>query len=131
MLEFSWENLGIACTKCNRKYKNDHYDENTPIINPYDEDPSSHIVSSGSYLFPKQGCERGEVTINHLGLNRASLIEKRHERINLIDKAIKACFRTTNLSLRDNAILELKKVGDSDKEFSMFIKSLFNNHDIL
>lgn len=130
-LEFSWDNLGIACTKCNRKYKNDNYDEDNPIVNPYDEEPLDYMIAIGALLFPKQGCERGEITINNLGLNRPALIEKRQEKINLIDKAIKACFRTSNNNLKANAIIELKREGDANNEFSMFIKAFIDNHQIV
>jgi len=124
-LEFVWENLGYACTRCNRQYKHDNYDITTPFLNPFVDDPSDYIIASGSILFTKHGDERGDITISGLGLNRLDLIEKRQEKINEIDKVIKACFRTTNTILRDNALSELKKEADDNKEYSFIIKSLF------
>jgi len=130
LLKFQWNNLGFSCTRCNRQFKNDNYNESIPFLNPYDEEPSDYIIVNGSMLFPKQGNERGDLSINGLGLNRPELIEKRQEKINEIDKAIKACFRTKNKLLRDNALNELKKESNNDKEYSMVIKSLFLNHGI-
>lgn len=130
LLEFIWSNLGFSCTVCNRTYKKNKYDEHTPLINPYDEEPSEHIICNGAMVFSKQGSERGEISIVDLGLNRPELLEKRQEKIKEIDKAIIACFRTTNISLKNNALSELKKEANNDKEYSMVIKALFISHDI-
>ena len=129
-LEFEWENLGYSCTKCNRKYKNDNYDEQAPYINPYNEEPENFIMSNGAILFPFQGNERGEITIVRLGLNRPELVEQRYNRIQEIDKAIKACFRTSNEILKQNALDELKKEAYRDKEYSLVIKTLLKQHGI-
>jgi uncharacterized protein (TIGR02646 family) len=129
-LEFEWDNLGFACTKCNRQYKNDTYDEETPYINPYDEEPQNYIMSNGAILFPFQGSERGEITIEGLGLNRTELVEQRYNRIVEINKVIKACFRTSNETLKNNALNELKKEVNYDKEYSLVIKNLLREHDI-
>jgi len=130
-LEFEWSNHGFSCGICNRTYKKNKYDENIPLINPYDEEPSEYIICNGAMIFPKQGNERGELSIIDLGLNRVELIEKRQEKIDEIDRAIKACFRTTNINLRNNALNELKNEANADKEYSMIIKALFVNQDII
>jgi len=129
-LEFTWDNLGFSCTVCNRTYKKNKYDETTPLINPYDEEPSEHIICSGAIVFAKQGSERGELSIVDLGLNRVELIEKRQLKINEMDKVIKACFRSTNETLKNNALDELRKEANSDKEYSMIIKSFFESQNI-
>ena len=130
-LKFEWSNLGIACTKCNRKFKNDNYDENTPFINPFEEDPSLFIISAGAFLFQKQGNERGEITILGLGLNRAELIEKRQNRIDDLNKAIDACFRTKNPILKELALKSLKMEIDEKEEYSFTVKALFKLHDLI
>lgn len=129
-LEFEWDNLGFACTKCNRQFKNNNYDEQTPYINPYNEEPQNYIISNGAILFPFQGNERGEITIGGLGLNRTELIEQRYNRIQEIDKAIKACFRTTNETLKNIALEELKKEANHDKGYSFVIKGLLKQQGI-
>lgn len=129
-LEFTWNNLGFSCTICNRTYKKNKYDEVTPIINPYEEEPSDYIICNGAMLFPKKGHERGELSIFDLGLNRIELIEKRQEKINEINKVIQACFRTSNLTIRNKALNELKNESNEDKEYSMVIQALFLNHGI-
>lgn len=128
-LEFVWENLGFVCAVCNG-IKKDKFEENTPFINPYDENPEDHIIAVGSFIKHKQGSERGEVTINEIYLNRVTLIERRQEKLDSIEKAINSCFRTQNISLRNIAINELKKEADFDKEYSLCVKSLLMTHHI-
>lgn len=129
--KFTWTNLGFACEICNRKYKHEKYDATTPYINPFDENPSEHIIANGAFLFQNQGSERGELTIIDIGLNRPEIIEKRQARIDDINNVIKACFRTTNSSLRQNALNALKLEANDDKEYSLVIKALLNNQGIV
>lgn len=129
-LEFDWGNLGYACVKCNRDYKKNKFSEDNPYINPYEENPDNHIVAVGSIMLEKQGSEKGESTILDIGLNRVSLIEKRQEKINTIKKTINACFRTSNSNLKKNALIELKKEAEEDKEFSLCIKSLLKAQEV-
>jgi len=127
-LEFDWSNLGYACPKCNNE-KSDKYHVELPYINPYEDDPSDFFFASGSWLFIKNGNERADITIQDIALNRPELLEKRLERISDIQKSIIACFRTQNLALRQNALNELKKEADEDKEYSFFVKALLLAHE--
>jgi len=122
-LEFVWENLGYVCPKCNNA-KSDKYDENTPYIDPYSENPEEHIFAFGTFLYHKDGSEKGELTISDVDLNRVDLIEKRYERIKVIIKAITSCNRTENTTLRDNALDEIKQEMLADKEYSLVVKAL-------
>lgn len=129
-LTYEWTNLGYCCPKCNNN-KSDKYETATPFIDPYLEDPEQHFVSFGSILFPKNGCERGELTLREIGINRNELLERRAEKINDLTKAINACFRTTNKTLKNAAIEELKLEAETDKEFSFAVKSLLKAHGII
>src|SRR3989338_502809 len=51
-LEFVWENLGYVCARCNG-IKGDKYDEENPIINPYDEYPERHLIALGAVMTHK------------------------------------------------------------------------------
>jgi len=121
----TWENLGYACSRCNTN-KSEKYVESTPYIDPYSEEPEEHIFTSGAFLFAKNGSERGALTISDIDLNRIELIEKRQERITEVIKAIEACFRTENLTLRNNALDAIKKDALPDKEYSLVIKTLIS-----
>jgi hypothetical protein len=127
-LEFSWENLGFSCQVCNTK-KLEKYNETTPFINPYNENPEDHIVFFGYYV--RRSSERGEYTINELGLNRDNLVEDRKDRIDKLIIMINAAYRTSNASLRLQAIAEIKKEANNDKEYSSMVKSVLLAQGIL
>lgn len=129
-LKFDWDNLGFVCAKCNGAKWN-QYDEQTSYINPYQEDPADHVIAVGAFIKHKKGSERGEITIIDIDLNRVNLIEKRQARINEIEKAVDSCFRTSNEILKQNALSELKKEAEADKEYSMIINAFLKSHDII
>lgn len=128
-LSYDWNNLGYACPKCNNA-KSDKYFNDTPFLDPYQESPNEHLFACGSFLFHKNGSERGELTIREIELNRPELLEKRMEKINDIIKTIDACYRTSSAELRASALNELKQEAEPDKEFSFLIQSVLdaNNH---
>ena len=82
-------------------------------------------------MSPKQGSERGEYTQREINLNRDNLIERRKDKFEGIIKMIKSAFRTSNESLRKQAIEELKKEADKDKEYSAMVKSVLASEEIL
>jgi len=126
-LEFTWNNLGYACPKCNNK-KSDNFHSELPYVDPYSENPADFFYAAGSWLFIKNGSERSEITIRDIGLNRPELLEKRLEKITEIQKAITSCFRTKNVTLRQVALDELRQESEPDKEYSFFIEALINSH---
>ena len=128
-LEFEWTNLGFVCSKCNIA-KGDKYEEATSYIDPYLEDPDDYIVAFGAFLRHKKGSERAELTIKDIDLNREGLIEKRQTRIKEIEIAIDRCHRTQNETLKKTALGALIEEAKEDKEYSLFIKTLFKIHNI-
>ncbi len=125
-LEFVWENLGYACPKCNNS-KGDEYDENTPYLDPYSEDPQEHLFGSGAFLFPRNGSERGQMTIGDIDLNRNDLLEKRQARITEFITAMNACYRTANHRLRDIALAALRREASADREYSMIVGTVLDS----
>ncbi|KJR40126.1 HNH endonuclease family protein [Candidatus Magnetoovum chiemensis] len=129
-LEFAWSNLGFVCSKCNNS-KGKKYDETTPYINPYEEDPDDYVVAFGSVLWPYQQNERGQLTIDDIQLNRTDLIERRKERLASITKYIGAWQGTRNEFLKRIALQELKDECCEDKEYSLFVRAFLKLHDII
>jgi uncharacterized protein (TIGR02646 family) len=90
-LAYNWDNLMLACERCNRVFK--HIDFplinikrkagvgkvektiNTLLINPYKENPIEHINFRAEYIEAKT--LKGTKTIQFLGLSRPELIERR------------------------------------------------------
>lgn len=129
-LKFEWTNLGFICAKCNSA-KGDKYDNATPYINPYEEDPENFVLALGAFLKNKKGNERGELTIKDIKLNRPELLEKRQTIIESIEKAINACMRTKNENLKKAALEALIPECNKDKEYSLFIKTFFQLHGLI
>ena len=127
-LEFTWENLGYACARCNG-YKSNKYDEHDPILNPYSEVPDGHIVALGALIAYRGDSIKGKVTIQKstgVHLNRPSLIEMRQEKIKNIEKVIEICEHLEDGDYKTSALEELKKEAKEDKEYSFCIKALLS-----
>lgn len=121
-LEYTWENLGIVCSKCNNT-KLDKYDEETPYIDPYSENPEDYVIAVGFFLMHKNGSERGELTILDIDLNRQELNEKRMLKIDALRNAIDACMRTKNEKIRNAAMASLKQEMLDSNEYSLFART--------
>ena len=130
-LEFAWQNLGIACARCNREFKRDKFDETIPFIDPFDEDPENHIVAIGDILKQKLGSERGELTIIDIDLNRGDLIEKRSAKMEELSVEIDRCMRASNPTIRDKALAALKEQCQADKEYASLARTIFALHEIV
>lgn len=126
-LEFEWSNLGYCCARCNNA-KSDKFDENCAFIDPYSEDPGLHILAFGPSLLNRAGSERGALTIREVDLNRPELVERRALRIDSLQKAIDACYRTNNKYLRDTLLDSLKEEVNEKSEFSLVAATLLAAH---
>lgn len=82
-LTYSWPNLTLACPKCNNA-KNDYYDEDEALVDPYNYEPNIEFDSSGTYIFEKRGRYTAGLTINILKLNRPELMERRKEKLDYL-----------------------------------------------
>lgn len=126
-LEFVWENLGIACGRCNNK-KSDNYHYDTPYINPYEDDPSHYLVAEYNWIFSLRNNERGQVTIEDIGLNRPELIEQRKTLLDRIMQTIQAVDNTRNEGLRTAALAALAEEASSTREYSMAVAARLEKH---
>lgn len=124
-LEFEWTNLGYVCDRCNNA-KGNKYFPGAELLNPYEDDPATHLFAYGSLLFAEDGSERGELTINEIQLNRSDLIERRTHHIKQLQKAFLAARRVGNPAVRLSALNELRKEAGSDKEFSFVAKAFLD-----
>lgn len=122
-LEFEWSNHGYCCARCNNA-KNDQFDNDCPLIDPYSEDPNIYLLAFGSFLMHKAGSERGALTISTVDLNRPELIEQRSIRIRELQNAIDACYRTSSKAVRETLLSALNQESEADREFSMFAAAL-------
>ena len=81
ILVCAWENLTIACPKCNTN--KGHYNQPIcPLLDPHVDDVDDKIAFGGPMALPRGGVRAG-ATINRLRLNRPELL---YERAQLIDR---------------------------------------------
>src|SRR5688572_15896823 len=93
-LHFSWNNLTLACTECNRR-KLDYFSEETPFLDPYVDDVETFLVHHGPVVFWQAGNTRAEVSVKTLELNTAA-------RMQLIARKIEKIEEVTTILERHN-----------------------------
>lgn len=127
-LKFVWENLGFACAKCNNAKNNKYSDA---IINPYNENPEQFIFIAGAFVCAFEGNDKGQFTIDIVELNRVGLVEKRGERFKLIQSLVNRYFNATDRAQQQAIKDQLIQEAATDKEYSLVVKSLLLNNQIL
>ena len=124
-LAYRWDNLVLACEKCNLN-KSDYFpledpgqrarnhqdplDRESPLLlNPYIETvPSEHLTFVGSVCH--SGTERGRVTVAVLGLNRPELQEERKRVLDVLECL---CHVVSDPNRGDTLCIEASRMVDS------------------
>ncbi len=83
-LHFTWENLTIACSECNRR-KNDYHEHGMEFLDPYMEDVEAVVEHHGPIMGWISGNTRAEITIKILELHNAERFELILRKIEKID----------------------------------------------
>ena len=130
---FDYNNMNYSCEKCNM-YKRDKYDEK--LINPTYDNPEEHLKFKGVYLTSLD--ERGNVTLDLLGINLEDRLEKKKEKYNTIREKIETITNvlkeiTTNLNsfneqvkvILDINIKDIERAFDINSEYSTMIRHNF------
>lgn len=120
-LRFDYKNLTLSCGVCNTK-KSTHED----ILDPYQTNPSEHLVAHGPSIFRRSVSNVGMTTEKRLDLNRVQLLQKRNERLQALQQIADQIGRTNNSSIRSVLIDELRAEGAADKEFSLVAQTYIN-----
>ncbi|WP_300647932.1 HNH endonuclease [Paenalcaligenes sp.] len=128
-LTFDWDNLGLACPKCNMN-KSDEFDPFLPLLNPYVDQPSEYLFAAGPYIYGRPGAARGQLTEKLLDLNRVELIEQRLERIEAIRQLMDSYEKEQNLTLKKLILKELLKELGVDKAYSFVTNSMVKIVDL-
>ena len=123
-LTFDWNNLGLACPKCNGN-KGDSYDEQVPYVNPYVDDPTDFLTAFGALIYHRLGNARGELTEKGLDLNRLQLIEQRKERLDAIRLLFDRHMAEQKPAMKELLRSEIEAELEKDKPYSYCAKSLF------
>ena len=117
---FTWDNLTVACTECNRR-KNDYYHETIAFLDPYQDDVENAVEHHGPLVLWRAGCTRAEVTIKRLDLHndkRHGLIMRKIEKINEFCTLIERWNSEKNMVLRTILWEEIEEKTSRTAEYS-------------
>lgn len=147
-LAYDWDNLFLACEKCNGRpnkgnffplvdeshrasyTRRDIIREEPLFIDPAIDDPEDHISFIGPDPIVKNGSAKGKASIKHLGLAREELVEHRRSKFNLL-KALEEIVKLTegsSISSGAKSVFnENYRVNSAlDSEYSSMVRSNFS-----
>lgn len=116
------DNLALTCAICNNT-KRDYWDDATPLINPYLEDPETELIALGFMLSRRPGHDRARATVHHLGLNRPALLERRKERVELLENLADQYVRAPIGAVKDLLREELCRQAADDSEYAFVVRA--------
>ncbi|MBF4512923.1 HNH endonuclease [Plantibacter sp. VKM Ac-2885] len=117
-----WTNLTAACAVCNVS-KDDYYDSDFPVLNPYTDSPETRLRPIGPLIDWTTGDAQAEISISKLGLNRIELVHSRTRRLLAVRQLLER-WRTSSQPLRDvvaDAILEDAREGEFPQSVRGFL----------
>ena len=82
----TWENLTIACPRCNTN-KGDYDIPECPLLDPYVDGVEAEVAFFGPLALPRGGARAG-ATITRIKLNRMDLLFARGEAITSLDRLL-------------------------------------------
>lgn len=110
---YDWKNMHLSCTFCNI-HKGNKYNIRNPILDAVEDSISDHLT----YDYERDGVrrwpltERGEITIDHVDLNREELVL---ERLKVFIDTVKAIFSITRSPNTPDARFKKRKLKDKCK----------------
>ena len=122
-LHFTWSNLTIACTECNRR-KNDYYEEGAEFLDPYSDDVEQLVEHHGPIVYWKAGSLRAEITVRTLELNsknRLPLILNKMEKLEEVSNLFERYESEPNETLKSLLKRKLIEMTEVNSEYSGMI----------
>lgn len=121
------ENLTIACALCNGE-KGDYASSTFPLLNPFVDEPAAHLIVLGPVIFSLPTSDRGRLTVETLGLNRADLIARRVTHLRRLEPLVREFVRTPDGTIKNLLLSVLQREVASECEYVAvsrgFLKSL-------
>lgn len=93
------------------------------IINPYKVDPANYLIAYGPLIFPRPGDDAGKLTYELLELNRVELIERRKDRLELLQLILDDYASENNELLKKLYKRKIDKHLESSNEYLMVTKA--------
>ena len=123
-LVVAWDNLTYVCTECNRR-KLDYYSKREPLVNPYVDDPSEHLMFAGPLVLHRDN--KGLRTNKKVELSRAELVERRQERIEQVNMLVQKWNETADGPTKEFLRQEIVNWATSASEFSATMNAYLGN----
>lgn len=123
---FSWANLTIACTECNRR-KRAYFDEVKPFLDPYNDDVESRVVHHGPVVAWIPGDESSEISVKTLELHdnsRSQLLMRKVEKIGEVNELFARKASTESALLREVLAAQIEQMRSSNAEYSAMINAV-------
>lgn len=111
-----WENLTLACRRCNTS-KGEYYEPACELINPYRDDIHAHLIFAGPFV-AHRSADRGRVTISQVDLNRPELMAQRKEAIENVQRVLDLLATQSEGPVKESLEEELDGLIGSAAEFS-------------
>jgi uncharacterized protein (TIGR02646 family) len=129
-LHFTWSNLTIACTECNRR-KNDYYENGNEFLDPYTDPVESLLVHHGPVVSPITNVPRAEITVKTLKLNskeRLPLIVQKIEAINHFNNLLERYATADDPALKSLLLKEIEECTAKTSEYSAMLISILRQN---
>ena len=120
---FSWPNLTLACDVCNTNKSRTSVDKGS-LIDPYEVDPEENFWQMGPIVYCRPGCDAAGLTERLLELNRAELVERRHERITGLLRMLDLFERCGNRDLKILLWQEITSEAQAHNEYAALARTV-------
>lgn len=123
---FTWANLTIACTECNRR-KNNFYSEHEGFLDPYVDDVENILEHHGPIVGWRTGEVRGEVTVKTLELSsaaRTALVARKIEKIGELQHLLERHKSEPSGMLKELLTRQLKTMASCSAEYSAMVSAV-------
>jgi uncharacterized protein (TIGR02646 family) len=115
-------NLALACALCNNA-KGEFWDETTPWLDPYTDDPRHELLALGYIVARRPGRDRARLTVDKLQLNRPALVERRKERVELLQSLADQYVQAPTGPVKDLLRAELCRHASDSGEYAFIVRS--------
>ncbi|MDE1468457.1 HNH endonuclease signature motif containing protein [Aurantiacibacter sp. D1-12] len=117
-----WENLTLACSKCNNAKR-----DVDGILNPYTDNVTAHVQFLGPMVAPNCESACGSLTVRQLRLNRDELLTRRAKRLADLQNLIELVQSLAAGPLKDAAETELSMAAQGESEYSAFARQYLDD----
>lgn len=111
-----WENLTLACRRCNT-CKGEYYEPTCELVNPYRDEVQAHLIFAGPFVAHRSP-DRGRVTISQINLNRPDLMARRKEAIENVQRVLDLLRTQDDGPVKEALEGELDELIEAGAEFS-------------